>query len=134
MATRRHIGNKGQALVELALSMFLLLLLVFGIVEFGRAFYIYNTLNNAAREGARRAIVTPAPWDITALENVVRNAIQVDTTGLVITVTPNAAPTSGSGATVKVNATLPFNTIVGQLLPSLKNKNITGEASFRYEL
>lgn len=49
----------GQALVEMALVLFLLLLLVIGIFEFGRAMYIKNTLTHAARAGARAGVVTP---------------------------------------------------------------------------
>lgn len=52
-------NTHGQALVEMALVLFLLLLLVIGIFEFGRAMYIKNTLTHAARAGARAAVVTP---------------------------------------------------------------------------
>jgi Flp pilus assembly protein TadG len=47
----------GQALVEFALVFPVFLIILFGIVDFGRAIYAYNTLANAAREGARIAIV-----------------------------------------------------------------------------
>jgi Flp pilus assembly protein TadG len=52
------IDSRGQAIVELALVLFLLLLLVMGIFEFGRAMYIKNTLTHAARAGARAGVVT----------------------------------------------------------------------------
>jgi hypothetical protein len=57
-------NQKGQALVETALVLPLLLLLVMGLFEFGRAMYIKNTLNNAARASARAAVVTPK-YDVT---------------------------------------------------------------------
>ncbi|NIV14468.1 MAG: hypothetical protein GWN62_25295, partial [Aliifodinibius sp.] len=44
-------GRKGQALVEFALALPLLLLLILGVLEFGRAFKIKLVLENAAREG-----------------------------------------------------------------------------------
>jgi len=53
------MNSKGQTLVETALILPILLILVLGIVEFGRAMYIKNTLNNAARAGARAAAVLP---------------------------------------------------------------------------
>jgi hypothetical protein len=53
------INPKGQALVEMALIIPLLLLLVMGIFEIGRAMYIKNTLTQAARAGARSAVVIP---------------------------------------------------------------------------
>ena len=48
---------RGQALVEFALAIPLFLLLLVGIFDLGRAVFAYNTLTNAAREGARLAIV-----------------------------------------------------------------------------
>ena len=51
-------NQKGQALVETALILPILLLLIMGLFEFGRIMYIKNTLNNAARAGVRTAVVT----------------------------------------------------------------------------
>lgn len=53
----RGTHRRGQALTEFALVIPLLLLLIFGIIEFGRFIYAYEVLNNATREGARFAIV-----------------------------------------------------------------------------
>jgi Flp pilus assembly protein TadG len=50
-------GSRGQGLVEFALVVPLFFLLLLGTVEFGRAVYTIEMLNNAAREGARYAIV-----------------------------------------------------------------------------
>ncbi len=47
----------GQSLVELALAIPVLLILTFGIVDFGMALQRYITVTNAAREGARFGIV-----------------------------------------------------------------------------
>ena len=49
--------SEGQALVEFALVLPILILLLVGIFDFGRAVYAFNTVNNAAREGVRLAIV-----------------------------------------------------------------------------
>jgi Flp pilus assembly protein TadG len=48
---------RGQSLVEFALVLPLLLLLLMGVFDFGRAIYAYNAVSNAAKEGARKAIV-----------------------------------------------------------------------------
>lgn len=45
--------QRGVAAVELGLLMPILILLAFGITEFGRAFYQYNTLAKAVRDGVR---------------------------------------------------------------------------------
>jgi Flp pilus assembly protein TadG len=44
---------RGVAVVEFALLLFLLLILVAGIVEFGRAFWYYDAVTKATRDGAR---------------------------------------------------------------------------------
>jgi TadE-like protein len=61
-----HKQIKGQAMVETAFVLFILVLFAFGITEFGRAMYTKNTLNNAARAGARQAVVTPGMINVTA--------------------------------------------------------------------
>ena len=48
---------RGQALVEFALVFPVLILILLGIFEVGRAVFAYNTIGNAAREGARVAAV-----------------------------------------------------------------------------
>jgi Flp pilus assembly protein TadG len=54
---RRDRHGRGQALVEFALVIPIFLLLLVSIFDLGRAVFAYNTLTNAAREGARMAIV-----------------------------------------------------------------------------
>lgn len=50
--------NRGQSLIEFALTLPLLLLVCFGITEFGRCWMTVNVLTQAAREGCRLAVVT----------------------------------------------------------------------------
>jgi Flp pilus assembly protein TadG len=52
-----HKRTEGQTLVETAIVLFLLLLILLGITEFARAWYTKNSLKNAARTGARLAVV-----------------------------------------------------------------------------
>jgi Flp pilus assembly protein TadG len=51
-----HRGQRSQALIEFALVSPVLLLLLFGVIDIGRAIFYYDTLNHAAREGARTAV------------------------------------------------------------------------------
>ena len=53
--------ERGQSMVEFALSSVVLLLLVGGLVDIGRSIYITEALSNAAREGARHAVWFDAP-------------------------------------------------------------------------
>lgn len=54
---KRSRSEHGVALVEFALVLPMVLLFLLGISDFGRAIYYKNTLENAAREGARCGIV-----------------------------------------------------------------------------
>ena len=55
---RRFLENKkGQSVIEFALILPLLLAILYGITEFGRAIMVTNVLNTASREGARIAAV-----------------------------------------------------------------------------
>ena len=54
-------GQNAQSLVEFALSSVVLLLLVGGLVDIGRAIYITEALSDAAREGARHGVWFDAP-------------------------------------------------------------------------
>ncbi len=58
-ARERDSRSRGQVLVEFALVVPALLLLVLGICEFGRAWMSANMATQAAREGARLAVVLP---------------------------------------------------------------------------
>ena len=55
-----RFGRRGAAVVELAIVLPVLLLLVFGIIEFGHVAYVRHVLINAATVGARAAIVPGA--------------------------------------------------------------------------
>jgi len=50
-------SEAGVTATELAIVLPILLLMFFGIVEFGHGFYIQHAINNAAREGARAGVV-----------------------------------------------------------------------------
>jgi Flp pilus assembly protein TadG len=53
----RRRDVRGQGLVEFALVFPVIVLILFGVFDFGRAIYAYNTIANAARQGARVAAV-----------------------------------------------------------------------------
>lgn len=59
MISRFNPSQKGQELAEFAIISFLLLMIIFFILDLGRAVYYYSTLQNAVREGARYGIIHP---------------------------------------------------------------------------
>src|SRR3954454_6262908 len=81
--------RRGQAMVEFALILPILLLILVGIVDGGRMVYAYNAVANAAREAGRTAIVDQVPGTIRA------KAAQ-QATGLSLpTGDPGGCPTTG---------------------------------------
>ena len=109
-------NEAGQALMELALFFPIALLLMLGVVDLGRAFHMYTTLANAAREGARYA--TSNPLDSAG----VRAAIEQEASGSNIDLTtssiiiefPNG--TTAPGNPVKVTITRPMSLVSSMIL------------------
>ena len=63
---RMRLGEAGQALVEIAIALPILLALLVGIFEFARAYNVQQVITNAAREGAREAVL-PGNGELEAL-------------------------------------------------------------------
>jgi Flp pilus assembly protein TadG len=123
--------ERGAAAVEFAILLPLLLLLVFGIVEFSILYNHKQGLHAAAREGARvAALPTSSTSDI---EDRVRDALEGvldDPSAATITVTPSNCDSKPSGTAIKVNvaATDDFD------VPLFTEKvDLTGEGEFRCE-
>lgn len=57
MRRRRHPRQRGAAVVEFAVVLPLLLTVLFGIIEYGWVFMVRQTLQTAAREGARLSVL-----------------------------------------------------------------------------
>ena len=117
--------EKGQSLVELAVSLVILLLLVGGIVDLGRAFFTSMSLRDAVQEGALYGSIDPT--NTTAIKNHVlsTSSMSPDMIGLNdITIEIINAPCTGNR--IKVTAvytdfpiTMPFMGVVlgGQTIP-----------------
>jgi Flp pilus assembly protein TadG len=124
--------DRGSSLLEFALISFMFVILLAGIVEMGRMVLVYTTIANAARAGARYAIVHGAdqtvspsgpgnPCTCPDVKTVVKNfasAGLVNTSALTITVSyPNGDNNAGSPVTVKVMYPYdPFINYFGTLL------------------
>ena len=115
---RRARRDEGQALVEFALVLPVLLMLILGLFDVARAVWQENTLAYAAREGTRFAIVhgsaSESPVDQAdhaALVDVVREAA-VGVGNVSVTVTypdsVSGTPCNDRGCRVAVDATAPF--------------------------
>ena len=104
--------ERGAAAVEFALVVPLLLVLVLGITEFGRAYHFQTTLSGAAREGVRAAALDNTGASVAAAQSKAKSAApSLDLTNGQIVVSPSAAScTSGAQVTVTINYTMPLLT------------------------
>jgi Flp pilus assembly protein TadG len=108
--------QKGAAAVEFAIVLPVLLLVLFGIIEFSIAFYDKAMITNASREGARAGIVFKAPpltdVEITDIVNnyLSDNLITFSGTSVPdITVTPEDTSTLTMGDSLTVSVSYPYN-------------------------
>lgn len=71
MRARNFFRNEqGAAVVEFALVLPILGLIIFGIFDFGRAFYTINNIVSAVREGARYGAILAAPMSVTGQREI----------------------------------------------------------------
>jgi Flp pilus assembly protein TadG len=106
----RWAADEGQSLVELALAFPVLLLILLGLADFGRAFFYTSAIANAAREGAAYASLHAGPGTTpTTVSYRVCNE-----TGLVAYSATATCP--GLSTTVSQNGTVlaPSATVVAQ--------------------
>ncbi len=110
---RRGWTECGSELVELALVGPVLLVLMFGIAEFGRALWLQGTVTHLAREGARYAIVRGSESGRAASAADVDAYVQgqaAGMTGLVVATT--WTPDNDPGSVVQVRVDRAFAPIV----------------------
>jgi Flp pilus assembly protein TadG len=126
----RFLSETGQASVEFALILPLLLLVMFAIVEFARAYNAYNDLNQMAATGARYAAVNQYPGNARLISSEADTGVSQRAT---VTLTYLQNGVSGAcvvGGSVRVTAQAPIT-----LAPILKvgTINLTGRAEMRVE-
>jgi len=143
MTIKRLKNQRGAALLETAITIPLILLVSVSIFEFGRAYQTWQVLTNAAREGARIAIISGT--SDTQVTDAVRNYM---TSGSL----PNAAsasvsvvrnvPFTGTNTASQITISYPFqfmvlNPVVRLVTPSSTTgqgtTNMTAVATMRNE-
>lgn len=109
IAVRWRRGEDGQAIVEFALIAPIFLLLVFGLVEFGKAWMTLQTMTDAAREGLRTAVVanpTVTLDTVVARVNTNLAGSGMDTAAVTKTITGFRA---GTGSEATITLTYPYH-------------------------
>jgi Flp pilus assembly protein TadG len=110
---RNRLNNqRGAALLETAITLPLILFVCVGIFEFGRAYQTWQVLTNAAREGARVAVISGSTEDqIRAAVVSYMNIGELnDASPGMVDINQNIALPFGTGSQITVN--YPFNFMV----------------------
>lgn len=111
-------GERGVYIVESAITFSVFLLLMFGVMEFGRAIWAYSSIAHAGREGVRYAIVRGSESGravaATDVQDFVRNKAGLSTATVTTTWTPDNNPNS----VVQVKVDYNFQPVI-PLIPSM---------------
>jgi Flp pilus assembly protein TadG len=137
-AARKRRGEGGTSTVEAVIVLPIMLMLVFGIAEFGISFTRWNSLTNAVREGARVGVVFRSPCNDGPVETLVADTVAnfanssgIDPVDITTTVT---GACTGTGTQLTVDATVPYDFIaldaLADLVPSV---NLSARTVMRNE-
>ncbi len=129
----RRKKRRGAAVVEFAIVAPVFFLLVFGMIEYGRMVMVQQILTNAAREGARQAVLDGST--VLEVETTVDDFLDNATvSGATITVTPNPLSDAEFGDPVTVQVEIAFTQV--SWLPSpmfLGTTNLSATTVMRRE-
>ena len=134
---RRKHRERGASLPETAIVMTVLLMLTFGIIDFGRAMYTYGFVAQIAREGARWAIVrgslsctnsgnnlpgcnangTAIQSYVQSLSEGATNASQISVGTLQYSNCPGSSSGNAPGCTLSLTVSYPFKFLSLGFLP-----------------
>src|SRR4051812_21767087 len=105
--------RSGNAILDLAFVLPLLIMLTFGAVEYGYALYIKHSLQAAAREGARAAIVagaTAANVQDVVDSSMLSAGFQQSKSTRPPTITPSTWASAAAGTTITVSVSTTWGT------------------------
>ena len=138
-AARRVARRAGATILELALTLAVLLSLTFGTIEFGYFFFMKNTVQGAAREGARAGILPGGSNDdVTNAVNLVLTSAGLQPANFSVVIKVNGvvanASTATTGQHVEVTVTALWGTVGLRPLGAISaGKTVLGAASMRRE-
>ena len=117
MKSRREQSSRGAAAVEFAIVVPLLLLIMLGLIDFGRMFYVQVSLNAASREGARASSLGRTTTQVNQVVQASSpNTAKLSSLGAASTLAVPAAtvcPASPTATTTTaVTVTVPFTWIL----------------------
>lgn len=127
---KRLRNQKGAALLETAITLPLVLLVTVSIFEFGRAYQTWQVLTNAAREGARVAILADATD--AQITDTVRNYMAGGQLSKASSATINIERTVpfGSNTASRITVSYPFNfTVLNPVIRLVQASSTAGQGT-----
>ena len=121
----------GAAAVEFGLLLPVFMMILGGIIDFGRMYNQQILLSNAARDGVRQVVVNQDPanggWSSTQIQSRISSA--ASPLSVSSTATAWYCSASGTSLTVTVSLTQPFDYTVLKFLPGLPKPVLKGTAT-----
>ncbi|HZL35425.1 MAG TPA: TadE/TadG family type IV pilus assembly protein [Tepidisphaeraceae bacterium] len=131
--------GRGIAILELMLVLPILLMLSFGLVDYGYFFYLKSTVQGAGEAGARAAIVTGAAnSDVATAVTSVMSLAGIPAANYTVTTVPTDITTAATGTYVSVTVSCSWGTVGYHALPVFmggisNSKQLAGAGSMRRE-
>jgi Flp pilus assembly protein TadG len=137
--------RRGAVVAEMAMTLPLFFMVVLGIVEFGRAMMVSQLLTNAAREGARLAILSgQSNSDVeTAVQEFLEIAANVSAADVTVNIEVTPATgnpdngdnvlNAGSRDLCSISVSVPFDKVSYIRADYLAGKSLVGTCAMRHE-
>jgi len=119
-------GQRGSSLLEYTVVLTVMLAMLFGVIDFGRALYAYHFVSDAAREGTRYAMVRGSTCNQGCIQTYLENVpAGIDATQLSVTPSWPNGGCNTAGCPVRVQVSYNFNF----LLPFLPKSTLVMQSS-----
>ena len=128
---KRLRNQKGAALLETAITLPLVLLVCVSVFEFGRAYQTWQVLTNAAREGARVAVLSESTdAEVTGAVKAYMQGGQLPSAALANISVERMVPFATSNTASRVTISYPFKfTVLNPVIRLVKAGSTTGQGT-----
>jgi len=128
---KRLRNQKGAALLETAITLPLVLLVCVSVFEFGRAYQTWQVLTNAAREGARVAVLSESTdAQVTSAVKAYMQGGQLPSAALANISVERMVPFATSNTASRVTISYPFKfTVLNPVIRLVKSGSTTGQGT-----
>lgn len=112
--------REGSVVVEFAIAVPIMLLLLFGVFDFGRMMWLSSSVKHAAAEGVRYAMVRGAESSVPATSDQISTFVKGRATGVNandLAVAVSWSPDNNPGSTITVQVDYQYEFLLSRMLP-----------------